>query len=215
MLSDDQRRRESEEAQVFALLRQLDHPVPRVNAETIAARAHGAAPEIRWQRWAAGIFLVAGLAGAAYAMPGSRVPAWVRALSEWIGGQPERSVRDGAPVRSPAQASVAGIAVPAGAKLVIVFTTPDPKSEARIALTDGTDVVVRAPEGAATFMSDLDRIVIDNRGPASAFEIDIPRSAPRVEVRVNLDRLYLKEGERATPSSPLSGVYATPLAARK
>jgi hypothetical protein len=90
-----------------------------------------------------------------------------------------------------------------------------PESEARISLTDGAELVVRAAQGAATFRSDLDRLVIDNRGPASTFEIEIPRSAPLVEIRVNDDRIYLKEGERTSPNSSPSGIYTTPLAARR
>jgi hypothetical protein len=76
-------------------------------------------------------------------------------------------------------------------------------------------VVVRARQGAATFTSELDRLVIDNRGAASTFEIEIPRSAPRVEVRISQDRIYLKEGERTSPLSPSSPIYAAPLTARQ
>jgi hypothetical protein len=84
---------------------------------------------------------------------------------------------------------------------------------ARVRLTDSAHVVVRAANGAATFSSDADRLVIDNRGGVGTFEIQIPRSAPRVEVLVNGARRYLKEGDRVTVNEPAEepGVYAIPL----
>jgi hypothetical protein len=103
------------------------------------------------------------------------------------------------------QASTAGVAIPAGRELVIVFTTAEPGSEARISPTDGAEVVVRAPQGAATFTSDVNRLTIDNRVAASTFEIAIPRSSRRVEIRVKNDRIYLKEGGRITPAAPDTG----------
>jgi len=205
MLSDDERRSEREQAEVFALLRRLDHPPRRIGVEAVAARARAGEAGIQWRRWAAGIVLVAGLTGVAYAMPGSPFPAWARALSEWIRGGPEMRVPDPAPMPAASDASVAGIAVPPGRSLVIVFTTPASESEARISLTDGDEVMVRAPQGAATFRSDLDRLVIDNHGPAGAFEIEIPRSAPRVEIRVSDDRIFLKEADHITPAMPDTG----------
>jgi hypothetical protein len=215
MLSDDERHREREEAEVLALLRQLDHPAPRIAAGAVARQAQDHVSASRWQRWAAGIVLVACLGGIAYAMPKSRFPAWVRSFSAWIERRPGAAVPDSGPVHPPAETSIAGIAVTPGRKLVIVFTTSAPESQARIALSDDAEVVVRAPQGAATFASDADRLVIDNRGPASSFEIEIPRSAPWVEISVRHDRIYLKDGDRHSPSPPAAGGYTTPLAARE
>jgi hypothetical protein len=205
MLSDDERRSEREQAEVFALLGRLDHAPRHIGVEAVAARARAGEAGIQWRRWAAGIVLVAGLTGVAYAMPGSPFPAWARALSEWIRGGPEMRAPDAAPMPAASDASVAGIAVRPGRNLMIVFTMPASESEARISLTDGDEVMVRAPQGAARFTSDLDRLVIDNRGPASAFEIEIPRSAPRVEIRVHDERIFFKEGDSITPAMPDAG----------
>ena len=63
-------------------------------------------------------------------------------------------------------------------------------------MADGGEVVVRAPIGAATFSSSVDRLVIDNQGAPATYEVQIPRAAPRVEIRVNGVRIFLKDGPR-------------------
>ena len=63
----------AEEHRLFSLLREVDHPPPDV--EPLVIFAAGRSPGTRWERWAAGILLVAAAAGAAYAAPGSPLPA--------------------------------------------------------------------------------------------------------------------------------------------
>lgn len=195
---------EREETEVVGLLQNLDHPPPRIHAETVAARARGRGRGVHAVRWAAGIVLGLGLAGAAYAAPGSPLPAWVETVVDWARGRPDR-----APAPSP---EVAGIAVAPGPRLVIVFTAPQAAGQAQVSLTDGADVVVRALSGAATFTTDVDRLVIDNQGSAT-FEIQIPRTAPRVEIRVGGQRLFLKERSRVTTDTvtDMGGPYVLPL----
>lgn len=177
---------EREDKAVYALLRHLDHPAPPLDAQTIAARARRRrfAPARR----AAGIILTLGVAGAAYAAPGSPLPAWVKSATDWIAGGPER----------PTETGVSGLAIAPGRALVIRFRSPQDAGRVMVSLTDGAEVRVRAPIGAATFTSDVDQLVIDNRGPAATFAIEIPRSAPRVEIRVGDKPIYLKEGSRIT-----------------
>jgi len=186
---------EREEGEVFALLRHLDHPAPQIDAESIAtqAGAHGVA----WGRWAAGILLAIGLAGGAYALPGSPIPRWVESVAAWIGGRPSQTSLVPAPTPAP-ESSVAGIAVDPGPTLLIVFTAPDAEGHARVSLTDGSKVVVRGPSGAATFTSDAGRLAIENQGSSATFEIQIPRAAPRVEIQVGGTRIFLKEGPGIT-----------------
>lgn len=190
-----------EEANVFALLSAVDHPPPRMSAHVIEARAR-AEDGRRW-RWAAGIVLALGIGGVAYAAPGSPLPQLVRALVTWV-----RPGNDVAQTRSIAAssgaASMAGVALVPGEHLVIAFTSTQTRGEARVRLTDSAEVVVRAPNGAATFSSDVDRLVIDNRGGTGTFEIQIPRSAARVEIIVNgegrfrVDRATVVDGPAAS-----------------
>ncbi|MGH7567470.1 MAG: anti-sigma factor family protein [Gemmatimonadales bacterium] len=207
---------ERDENEVHALLRAVDHPVPRLDPEAVAARvrAHGLlAPRIRW---AAGILLALGLAGVAYAAPGSPLRRWVRAVAERLGGGSSRPPAP-APPQTP-DSGIAGIAVVPGRALVIRFTAPQTVGQAQVSLTDGAEVVVRAPIGAATFTSDVGQLVIDNRGSSGAgggnFAIQIPRAAPRVEIWVAEQRVFLKEGARVIGPSvfPLSQTPGSPVA---
>jgi hypothetical protein len=201
---------ERDEAAVHALLRLVDHAPPRVEAGTLAARAHSWGSG--WGRWAAGILLLLGLAGVAYAAPGSPLRGWVRAAVERV-----MSRREQAPTALPPQnpdAALAGIAVTPGRQLLILFTAHGAGARARVSLTDSAEVVVRAPVGAATFYSDADRLVIDNKSVPTTFEIQIPRAAPRVEIRVGPDRIFLKDGPRIViqGSAEAEGPYVLSLA---
>ena len=199
-----------EEGDVLTALAALDHAVPAVSSGAIERRARATA--VRRVPRAAGIVIALGIAGAAYAAPGSPLPAWLGALSGWVRGEPSVSQVTSSP--SPLIPSdAAGIAVRPGASLTIAFTSWQTAGVARVRLADGGHVEVRAPNGAATFSSDADRLVIDNRGGAATFEIQIPRSAPRVEILVNGTRRYLKEGDRvaANESSEETGVHTIPM----
>ena len=202
-------RADVEEAEVFALLRQLDHRLPRVDGHLVAARARRS--DFGRLRWAAGMLLVIGVAGAAIAAPRSSVRELVVAALNRLRAEPEaRTVVLPAPS---ADAPLAGISVEPGAQLVILFTSTQAPGAARVSLSNGAEVTVRTATGAATFTSDAGRLVIDNSGSSSGFEIVIPRTAPRVEIRVNESRRFLKDGSRITTGNPADarGMYIVPL----
>ncbi len=208
MHPDEETRREEEETN--ALLRQLDGPEPRVDFRTVVDRAgrgkRAGIADRRLLRVAAGLFVVAGIAGVAYALPGSPLPRWVDHVIAWVGG----GGADLRPAPDPAgdsDAGGAGIAVTPGSRLLILFESP--QGTARVSLTDDPEVIVRAPAHAATFTSGADRLVIGNHGPVATFEIQIPRAAPRVEIFVGRTRLFLKEagGVAVPPAADSSGVY--------
>ncbi|MFN2399423.1 MAG: anti-sigma factor [Gemmatimonadaceae bacterium] len=187
-----------EEEEVFALLTHVDHSPPRIDAGAIAARARGR--DFGWGRLAAGFLLTLGFAGAVYALPGSPLRGWVQAVVQRKEVRPDPS----SAVSVPAQAAdagkgVAGIAVSPGRELLILFTSRQAAGHAIITLADGPEVTVRALTGAASFTSGADRLVIDNPSSSATFEIQIPRAAPRVEIRVGEDRIFLKEGSRVSP----------------
>jgi hypothetical protein len=181
-----------DEGEIFALLRQVDHPPPMVSAEAVARRARIAG--IAWGRWAAGILLFVGIAGAVYAAPGSPLRDWVRSAAAWIRTS-EPPIQVSAPTESP-DARVAGIAAVPGREFVIVFESPEPGGEARITITAGMEITVRAPVGAASFTSAADRLIIANSSSGASYQIEIPRTAPRVEIQVAGKRVFLKEGSR-------------------
>ena len=166
-----------EEHHVFGLLREVDHPLPDADPRVILAS--GPRPRIRWERWAAGLLLVAAAGGAAYAAPGSPLP---RALDRLVAMlAPTQSPPAADSSASDAAAPGAGVAVTPGDRMTIRFVAESDGAFATLSLTDGHEVVVRAVEGAATFSSDVERLSVSSAGPVR-FEILIPRSAPWVEV---------------------------------
>ena len=200
---------EREEVEVHTLLRHLDHPAPRVDAGALMRRARQ--HEQRWTRWAAGIAVALGLGGASYALPGSPVPAWIEAAVHWMGGPANPSPPAPAPAPGPqpgrpVDPTVAGIAVSPGRDLRIDFTSPH--GQALVSLTDGADIVVRAPAGTVTFTSHANRLVIDNMDPTATIVVEIPRVAPRVEIRVEAREIFRKEGPRVTTQEPAASADA-------
>ena len=184
---------------IDAMLRHLDHPVPPVTAEGVIARAR-ASEGRRRLRWAAGIVLAVGAAGAAWAIPGSPLRGWVAALTAKTSHEP--SPIEQAPPRVEPKPVLAGIAVDPGTRLVIEFVEHQHVGQIRITLTSGGQVEIRAPNGAARYTSEPGRLLVDNRGSSAAFEVNIPRTAAMVEVMVAKSRRFLKRGTHATPSLP-------------
>lgn len=196
---------EHEEKRVGALLRELDHDAPLPDIGEIERRA--GARSARVPRWAAAAALVLLVGGAAYALPGSPLPRWVGAIVEWAGGS--RS----SPSGDTSRLDDAGIAVAPGQDLVIVFQPPIANGQAVVTLTEGAEVELRAPRDAATFTSQEGRLLVEDRGPGATYRIGIPRTAPRVEIRVGDRRLFLKEGPRVTTAGSPQGPsgYLLPL----
>ena len=188
------------------LLRYLDHEPPKVTVEDIAARAE---PSVRF-RWAAGLLLAAAVAGTALAAPGSPV-------HEWLFGSPDAS--EGLEAEQPAvlpDSAMAGIAIIPGQSLVIEFTTLQTVGTVRVTLTSGDHVQVSAPSSAASFSSDPERLVIENKG-TSDFEIALPRSAPYIAIRVAGVTVLRKEGDRVILNTGTAepGSWKVPLTAQR
>jgi hypothetical protein len=186
---------EREESWVLDKLRRLDHPPPRV--EAAAVMTGRPRHSVAWSRWAAGIVLALGVAGVAYALPGSPLRRLVHRVAAVIGEAPRTDPRT---PREPTDTAARGIGVTPGERFTIVFSTEQPGGVAVVSLTDRADIAVRAIGGAATFTSDVDRLSIDNAGSSAPFEIEIPRRAPSVEIRVGPHRVFSKEGSRVVTS---------------
>jgi hypothetical protein len=201
-----------EDERVRTLLRSVDHAPPAVDVRAVIARERARSPAAR--RWAAGILLALGLAGGAYA---ASAP-----LGRWIDRMRERpgDTLEAAPSMQPPSAPApsaepsGGVALDAGGPLLVVFESPAPGTRARVALGDDARLVVQALGGAAGFAESAGRLVIT--GAAAEFEIIVPRSAPRVELRAGDVRLFVKEGSRVTvaPAGDASGPWLLELEPR-
>jgi hypothetical protein len=200
---------EREEAVIFDLLEAVDHEATVVDAARVAipTRTHSTV----WVRRAAGIVVVAALAGAAYAIPGSPLPALVKRIASLMTGPTPPATVDaptpGAPVTS-------GIAVPAGENFVIEFASPQDNGSMTVTLTDDTMVRVRAIGGTAAFTTDVGRLDIGNAGSSADYEIELPRRARWIEIRVASTARWHKDGDRVVTDSPTdeTGRYRVSLA---
>ncbi len=192
---------EREEKVILGLLRQVDHPSPAVHAEALAARARRGSS--RWLRWAAGVLLSLTVAGVAYAAPGSPLPVWLDRVVEWVAG----------PAPAPGDPGPAGVAVEPGARFTIGFEAEQERGIAAVSLTDGSIVVARRLGGSAAFTSDVGHLAIANDGSTADYEIELPRSAPWVEIRIGANRVLLKDGSRVITDAPVDarGRYLVPL----
>jgi hypothetical protein len=197
-----------DEDAVLALLQSLDEPAPPVHVDVVVAHAkrvkRGA-----WYRLAAGIVFAVTALGAAYAMPGSPIKRWLRSLTT-------REVAPAGPSAKsmpPTAQSASGIAVVPSGRFVIRFDVAVPNGEALVSFTDDSTISVRTTLGGATFTSEADRLVVEPRGSALAVEIEIPRLAPRVEIQVAGERVFLKEGMRVITAQATSARerYSVPL----
>jgi hypothetical protein len=200
---------ERDEKEVLALLQQVDHPIPSIDPETLAARVRWTSPGLA--RWAAAILLFLGAAGAAYALPGSPLRHWVRSAVTWMGGReasPERPAATKAP-----HESAAGVAALPGKRFVIEFTSVEQGGRAKVALSDGQKVIVEAPAGTASFTSRAGRLIVTNTGSGGHYEIAIPRAAPRVEIRVAGNTVFVKDGARVQTgrAARIADGYLVPL----
>src|SRR5688572_615987 len=128
---------EREEAELNALFQQLDHVTAptTVNEIVVAARKTG----FNWYKRAAVVLLALGVAGTAYAIPGSPVRAWVRSLLVW--NQASRPALPSAPEVEPST-DHAGIEVEPGSYLMIDFTAQQNQGDAVVSLTDSGKVII-------------------------------------------------------------------------
>ena len=79
---------------------------------------------------------------------------------------------------------------------MIAVATADSLGRAVVRLVDGAVVEIRVPAGAGSFTSGAGRVAVAlGPGPVQ-LEVDIPRSALRVELWVGGRRLVAKDGSR-------------------
>lgn len=211
---------------VERLLRLLDHPLPPVTAEDVVARAreHGrggdrsrrpGSPETPTagvgrvsRRIAAGVLLLLGLSGVAYAAPGSPLPGWVGSVARWAGlGPVPTETPDQVPETTPA---VGGVALDPAVSLQVDVRSRSPDGYVRVSLTDDSLVTVRVSPQAGSLTSEpgplgLERLGVDLSAPDTV-EIRVPGAAAYVEVRVRGRTVFLKSGDRITAATaPGSG----------
>lgn len=187
---------EESKGRIDALLQQLDHSIPPADIEAVivsAERREGSP-----LRWAAVIVFALALGGIAYAAPVTGLRAFLQSLWHRPAVQVQPTPDSmAAPVGGAVPPATAGIAVRPGSRLVVEVIPTVRGASARVVLGEGEEVAVRSPAGAATFSSDANRLLVDVLQPAT-LDIEIPRSAPHVEIRVSGRRVFLSQSSRIT-----------------
>lgn len=201
---------QEDEAQVFGLLGRLDEVAPATDISAVVRRARR--PGRPLGRLAATLVLSAGLATAAYAMPGSPLPRWLVQVRQWIAGPVP--VVPPTPVPPPVQGS-SGIAVAPGEHFTIEFTVPQDTGTVTVRLGDGPALVATALGPGAAFETGPSRLVIRNEGARIGYEVLLPRTAASVDLRVAGRWLLHKRGQRieAPVEAAPDGSYPIPLSA--
>jgi hypothetical protein len=207
-----------EEELVFAALGEADHAAPEVSAAMIAARARGLALEERrarvdarprartasgWQRRAAAVLIVIAAAGAAYAVPGSPLPALLDRIIALVAGSdrshgPSESSEPAPSTPSSDEPVTSGIAFAPRERFSIRFASLQERGVVTVTLTDDASISVRVVGGTAPFDTDLDHVTIANTGSTADYEIDVPNSAPWVAIEIGGERVFSKEGPAVT-----------------
>jgi hypothetical protein len=204
-------RANSDQQEIFAKLANLDHLHPSIDYMAVMAR--GDALRSSWIAKAAGFLVVAALAGAAYAAPGSPLPSLAARI---FGTRP--AVRH-PPIEQktvPTIPAVSGVTVAAGNRMVILFRAIQPDRTVRVTLSDSPEIEVRASGSGASFTAGEDVLTIDNSNSRADFAISIPRNAPQVEVRIGNARVFYKEGAGIVTDYPVdAGTYVIPLGSRR
>ena len=186
---------EREERGIHDLLRSLDHPPPGITADDVIRRARRSRAPAR--RLAAGLAAAIGLAGVAYAVPGSPVRDWVRAVIP--GDTPAGRFADDPSTPAPVGGSGAGMVFDPVDSLVVRFPSSS-GGHLRIELTEGTEIVARMRAGEGRFTSRPNELVV-RLSATDTLELLVPRTAASVEVRVGDRSLFRNSG----------GVLRTPM----
>jgi len=185
-----------EEAVVFELLHEIDHPAPAVDAAVIAGSRRTSIGV--WGRRAAVVAVVAALGGAAYAIPGSPVRDIVKRMASLVAERPTSSPVGAPPADQPV---TSGISVPESEHFAIHFTSEQDSGDVAVSWTGGDAITVRARGGRASFTTDAGRLIIDNEGSTANYDIEVSRDVYSLEITCGSRTLLRREGENLQEQS--------------
>jgi anti-sigma factor RsiW len=178
------------DAEIGALLRLLDHPVP------VRVAPRGSSPRFG-ARAALAASLAVFLAGAAAAaVPGTPLNQWFRSQ---LGSAPPTAPRAAPPSpapspRAPAQAA-GGVEIPVARALVVSFAAPEADGVLTVHATSRADASLQAYGGDLAYQVGDGRIEVDNRKPAGRYALEVPTGLSRLTVIVG-GRLVFDSAER-------------------
>jgi hypothetical protein len=182
-----------EEQDAASLLAALDHPMSAPGATPWHA-ASGPRHRIRTRRprtlvrIAVTGGLLAATALAAAALPFSPVHRWLVQSRAVPASLPAPS--NAAPTGASAVAPLAGVVIPHPTTMRIVLERSQPSGVMQITRGSGADVRVRARGGDVGYDVSDSGVTIDNRLPATEYDIELPRALAGVTIDVGSVRIY-------------------------
>ena len=187
------------EDEIESSLRLLDSPVAKADVGAIIRRAKRGRTATLW-RIAAGIAFLA-TAGAAAAMPGSPIRAWINR------GSVERPTVSPPPAPQPVSremvaAPVAGISIEASDSITLIFDADQSQGRIRVTFGTGSELRVSAAGGGASFEVRSEGLRVRNRGSSASYEVIIPATARSVGIRV-ADRWVFRKRDGLVAKAPL------------
>lgn len=186
------------------LLRQLDHPVPRVSVDEIIARAR---PGRRWAgaSIAAATIVVAGIAAA---LPSSPVH---HALLRAIAGAPRELHRPDT-VATHAAKQGAGVALVPQGWLTVRFAAPLPESRVRVVIVAGEQLSL-VPEGGDAAFSVGDASIVVREATTPTFTLTVPNTLSGLSLESDGALRFEKRGPTITTRAPrdAQGAYLVQL----
>jgi hypothetical protein len=200
-----------EDAEIGALLRQLDHPAPIARADALIRRSRG--ERLGAARIAAGLAFALLTAGVLYAMPGSPLPRLLdRAPGPVSPAPPTVRVEERPPRPAPA-----GIAIPPGADLTVIFSAGLAGGTATVRLVDAPELSIRGAGDGVEFDLGVDRVTVAGTDAAGDYQVLVPRDAPSVRIRDGATVVWEKSGDRvASVVDPAAdGAYVVPVGATR
>lgn len=188
MRTDGPRRRPDDDPELNEMLRALDHPIPRVDAHTLATRARASGTSAL--RRAAIVLLALGAAGAAWALPGSPLRAWRERSDAPTSAPRAPALQPTSPLRP--DAAIGGIALEPAQAQRIDFTSA-PGARVAFELVDDGPIRLMHFDGSPRYVSAPDRVRVEGIAAGTRFLVAVPPSARALDVSV---------GERAVWSWP-------------
>lgn len=201
------------DGEIESSLRLLDYPVATADVGAIIRRAKRGRATSLW-RLAAGVAFLA-TAGAAAAMPGSPIRAWINR------GGLERASISPAPAPGivspqPNTPHAAGISVEASDSVTLSFDADQTEGSIRITLDTHSELRVKASGGTAGFEIRSNGLRVRNHGSVANYEVMVPTAAKTVRIRVADRWVFRKSGESITkaPRREQDGSYVVKLGSR-
>ena len=120
------------------------------------------------------------------------------------------------PTQQPAaptpHAPASGLAFVPSGTIAVVFHEPQASGAIRIALGDTPSLRIAHAGGPATYVLTTEGVTVNNPGSGASYDITIPRSLARAEVRVGARLVFLKDGTQVVTLAlrDTAGVYVIP-----